>query len=257
MDKLLEYLNLGQYSWGPIATVLSSAFVAGLARGFSGFGASLIFTPLASMSIGPRLAAPLLYVVDLVASVWLIPNAWRNANKREVAVMALGALVGAPIGAYVLDHADSTTIRWMIAATAAPMLILLVSGWRYHGQPRQPITIGVGSISGFLSGLAQIGGPPIVLYWLGGQSHHGRIRANIILFFACTAVFSGISYFALGLFTIETLSLAVLVTPIYGFALWVGLKMFGMVSEKTFRKICYALIALAVFISVPAFDVIR
>lgn len=255
MKELLGLLS--SYPPEMLVTVLSAAFVAGLARGFSGFGAALIFTPLASMSIGPKLAAPVLYLVDLMASASLIPHAWRNANRREVVVMALGAMVGSPLGAYALGHADPTIIRWAIAATTAPMLILLVSGWRYHGEPRKPITVGVGSISGFLSGLAQIGGPPVVLYWLGGQNYHGLIRSNIILFFAYTTVFSGISYLVIGLFTQEALVLSVLVIPVYGFALWLGLKMFGMASEKTFRNICYALIALAVLVSLPVFDGLR
>lgn len=34
------------------------ALCAGLVRGFSGFGAALIFTPLAAATVSPRMAAP-------------------------------------------------------------------------------------------------------------------------------------------------------------------------------------------------------
>ena len=41
-----------------LAALTIAAFVAGLARGFSGFGSALIFMPLASAAIGARVASP-------------------------------------------------------------------------------------------------------------------------------------------------------------------------------------------------------
>ena len=70
------------------------AFVAALARGFSGFGSALIFVPLASAVVGPRMAAPLLLIVDGILTVGFIPDAWRLADKREVGMMAVGATAG-------------------------------------------------------------------------------------------------------------------------------------------------------------------
>jgi uncharacterized protein len=37
----------------PVSVALAAALVAGLARGFSGFGAALIFVPIASAALGP------------------------------------------------------------------------------------------------------------------------------------------------------------------------------------------------------------
>ena len=93
----------------------ASAFIAGLARGFSGFGAALIFVPLASTVVGPMVAAPLLLVTALVLAAGLIPNAWRIANRREVGTMLIGTLVGVPIGAMILARAEPIAIRWTIA----------------------------------------------------------------------------------------------------------------------------------------------
>ena len=58
------------------------AFVSGTARGFSGFGSALIFMPLASSFAAPRLVAALLLVIDFVAAVPLLPDAWRKADPR-------------------------------------------------------------------------------------------------------------------------------------------------------------------------------
>ena len=40
---------------------------------------------------------------------------------------------------------------------------ILASGWRYHGAPRLPITLGVGLFSGVTAGSVLIAGPPVIL----------------------------------------------------------------------------------------------
>src|SRR5436309_7775137 len=95
--------------------ICAIAFVSGTARGFSGFGAALIFMPLASSMAAPRLVAALLLIIDFVAAAPLIPNAWRQADRKATAVIVLGALVGVPIGTYFLTRLDPVTTRWIIS----------------------------------------------------------------------------------------------------------------------------------------------
>src|SRR5690242_13174793 len=91
--------------------LLVTAFVAATARGFSGFGAALIFVPLASTVVDPKVASPLLLITDAVLAVGFIPDALRKAEKREVSIMALGAAIGIPLGTLMLVRLDSTLIR--------------------------------------------------------------------------------------------------------------------------------------------------
>lgn len=251
---MMSALGLDGYPTAALVFLGASAFIAGLARGFSGFGAALIFVPLASTAIRPAMAAALLLVVDIVMAAPLIPNAVRLAEKRDVVTMVGGSLFGVPLGAFVLAHADPVAIRWAIAGLILPLLVLLISGWRYRGKPGPGLTAGVGSVSGFLSGLAQVGGPPIIVYWLGGEGRSTTVRANIVLYFAISTLITLASYLVGGILTTSVLGLAVLIAPIYGFALFLGSHMFGLASEDVFRRVCYALIAAAGLFSIPAFD---
>jgi uncharacterized membrane protein YfcA len=251
---MMSALGLEDYSSASLAYILITAFVAGLARGFSGFGSALIFIPLASSIIGAKLASPLLLVIDFVAAAPLIPNGWRHADRRDVGTMLLGSLTGVPLGTWALTQMDALAVRWMIIALIVPMLALLMSGWRYRGTPTAAITAAVGALAGFFSGVAQVGGPPIVLYWLRDATAAQVVRANIILFFAASSVLTTISYLIGGVLTTAVAGLAVLTGPAFGIGLWLGSHMFGLASEETFRRICYALIALAALISLPLFD---
>ncbi|HEY9215782.1 MAG TPA: sulfite exporter TauE/SafE family protein, partial [Ancylobacter sp.] len=48
---------------------VATALIAGVTRGFSGFGGALIFIPLVSAAFGPRVAAPSLLVIDTVLTL--------------------------------------------------------------------------------------------------------------------------------------------------------------------------------------------
>jgi uncharacterized membrane protein YfcA len=234
--------------------ICTIAFVSGTARGFSGFGSALIFMPLASSIAGPRLVAALLLIIDFVAAAPLIPNAWKQADRKATAVMVAGALVGVPIGTYFLSRLEPVTTRWIISAFVFALLMLLISGWRYRGKDHAAISVGIGGLSGFCSGLAQTGGPPIVGYWLGRPLASTIARANILLFFGASDFFSVVSYALTGLITMDAIKFAFVVGPVYGIGVWFGASLFGRASEKVFRAICYALIAAAVLIGLPALD---
>ncbi len=245
---------LARHSAAAITFLVVAAFIAALARGFSGFGGALIFVPLASAAVGPQTAAPILLVIDGAAQLALLKSAWRTADRREVAIMAAGALIGIPLGAAILAYLDATLLRWAIAALIVAMLALLISGWRYHGRPEAATTVGVGFAAGILSGAVQAAGPPVVAYWLGGSASAAIVRANIILFFFCTSVVAAISYLAAGLLGLDVLILSALTAPAYALGMYVGTRMFGLASERLFRRICLALIAAAALVSLPALD---
>jgi uncharacterized protein len=234
--------------------ICAVAFVSGTARGFSGFGSALIFMPLASSIADPRLVAALLLIIDFIAAAPLLPGAWQKADRKATAVMVTGALIGVPIGTYFLSRIEPVTTRWIISAFVFALLLLLLSGWRYRGKDHAAISVGIGGLSGFCSGLAQTGGPPIVGYWLGRPLPSVIARANILLFFGASDFFSAVSYAAAGLITMDAIRFAFVVGPIYGIGVWFGASLFGKASETVFRAICYALIAAAVIFGLPALD---
>jgi uncharacterized membrane protein YfcA len=251
---MIEALGLAQYSTTSLVFIVVTAFIAGLARGFSGFGSALIFVPLASSVAGPQVASPLLLLIDFSTTLTLIPNAARGADRRDVGIISIGALIGVPLGTMALAWADPLMVRWGIVALIVALLALLISGWRYPGQPTKPVTVSVGLVGGFFGGLAQLGGPPVVLYWLRDAAVAAVTRANIILYFAIADVLIIISYTIGGLWSTAILGLAVITGPLFGLGLWLGSKLFGKASDELFRRICYVLIAVSALISLPIFD---
>jgi uncharacterized membrane protein YfcA len=237
-----------------LAWLVVAALAGGLARGFSGFGAALIFVPLASIALGPQRAAPLMLAMEVFAIAALTPAAWKIADRGEVGWLALGALLGTPAGAWMLVAFDPVALRWGVAAMILGLLALLVSGWRFRGAPTRPVPVGVGVVGGVLGGVAMVAGPPAMAYLLGRSAPPREIRAAFALYLAAGGVFAGIAYAVAGLLTPALLAPMAVALPVYALGIWGGVRMFGLASEVTFRRTCYAMIAFAALVSLPAWD---
>jgi len=254
---MLASLTAAGLSGPALLALVVTAFLSGLGRGFSGFGSALIFMPLASAVISAQMASPLLLIVEMIAAAGLVPGTLHLANKREVTLMVIGSLLGVPLGTLFLLYADPLTVRWMIVGLITPLLALMMAGWRYPHQPTAPVTTAVGGIAGFFGGVAQVGGPPIALYWLRDATAAAVTRASFILYFALADLIILATYLWGGLFTQAVIVLALIAGPAFGIGLWIGTHMFGLASEATFRRVCYAMIAASALISLPIFDGLR
>jgi hypothetical protein len=120
---------------------------------------------------------------------------------------------------------------------------VLALGWRYSGTPGLPTTLAVGGASGVMSGAIGMGGPPVVVFWLAGQANAAQARANTIAFFSVVSIGTQLMYWLNQLLTPTVFVLAALLIPVYGAGLYTGARAFSMVSETTFRRIAFTLVA--------------
>jgi uncharacterized membrane protein YfcA len=237
-----------------LAWFLTATLAGGLARGFSGFGSALIIVPLGSAALGPQVAVPLMLVLESLAIVLLTPAAWRVADRREAGWLALGLVLGTPLGAALLTVLDPTVTRWVVALVIAAMLGLLASGWRLRGPQAGTTALGVGAVGGVLGGIAMVAGPPAIAYLLGRGLPARQMRAAIALYLAAGGICAGVAFAAAGLLNASLLPLMAVGLPTYAIGIAGGVRLFGLASELTFRRVCYAMIALSALLSLPVWD---
>lgn len=213
-----------------------------------------MFIPVANALVGPIVAMPLLMMIDAAMSGPIYAHAFRNCDWLQVKRIAIGAVVAFPIGAHLLIATDPIVVRWVASVLILVSLVLLTSGWRYRGPQTPALCGGVGALSGFLSGFAQIGGPPVVVFWLGSGMPAAKVRANLITYFAIL-IAVGLTIFAWkGLLTANVLWLAVVAAPCFALGIFVGSLLFPLASEVTFRRIAMVLIAFSAISGIPALD---
>ena len=239
----------------PIA--VGFAALAGLVRGFTGFGSALIYMPLVSAVYGPQVAAATLLLIDTVCGFPFAVHSLPYCNRREVTPAMIAGAVALPFGVWALLWIDPLVLRWFIAVLALAALAVLVAGWRYHGRPTLPASLAVGVMAGFGAGAVQIGAPPLLVYWLGGQNSAATVRANIMVYFIMQGVLACALYFYGGLLTAQSVALALLLGLPFGVAMVAGAFWFHGTSDLLYRRVAYVIIAVSGLISLPIFVGLR
>lgn len=234
-----------------VLVALGAALAGGMVRGFAGFGGALVFIPVAAAAVGPAVAAPALLLFDGIGTLPLLRRAWPAADRRVVLPMAAGALVFVPVGTFALLHLDPVPARWLISGLIVAAALLIGAGLRWPGPPRLGASLGVGGVAGFCGGLAQISGPPVVLYLLGGGGTAGATRANLFAFFGINTITSAVTYALSGLFSAEVVVLALLFGPVYALGLFLGSRLFPLAPERFYRRLALGLILAAAVIGSP------
>ena len=228
--------------------------IAGLVRGFSGFGTALIFVPVAGIYLDPRDVIILITLTGIASNAVVLPRAWTQGSRAEVGLLALAAIVTVPLGLWLLELVDKTTVRWVVAAVGACMLAALVSGWRYTGAVTRPTLLAIGGAAGVIGGMTGLTGPVVILFYLAGQAVAQSVRANTILFLAALDVVIIANLLIAGAVTWSLVVLAALLAIPYGATTMIGQRLFDPRHERLYRQLAYAVIALAVVTGLPVWE---
>ena len=237
-------------AWGVLAdwslvAAIAATIVAGLMRGYSGFGTAVILAPVYSLLWGPRAGVPVMLLMELLVSLQLLPGAIKDADRRVVLPLGGAAALATPLGAWILFTADGDTLRRFIGGFVLVFGLLLMSGWRYHGSRPLPLNLFVGTLAGLLKGSTGMSGPPVILYLLAGLEEAKRHRANLILFFATIAIVSVIPPVVGGLVDLPVLVRLAVLLPVMAISVPIGARLFRVIPDRLYRPFAMAVLLVA------------
>lgn len=228
-------------SWQLWAALFATA-IAGLMRGYAGFGTAIILAPVYSALWEPRNGVPVLLLLELVVSIQLLPRAFKDADRRVILPIGGAACLATPIGTFVLLSADPDLLRRFIGGFVLVFGALLMSGWRYHGSRPLPLNVAVGTSAGLLKGATGMSGPPVILYLLSGPEEARQHRANLILFFGLIAVISVLGPALGGLFTWAVLAKCLWILPVQMLCVRIGASLFHIVPIRLYKPFAMAVL---------------
>ena len=223
-------------------TATGVALVAGMVRGFAGFGAAMMMTPVFSALYGPAVGISLCMLLEIVVALPLLPRAVQYVDWRRIGLLMAAAVIGAPLGNLVLTEVSPEPMRWAISAIVLSAVALLASGWRFHGAWRAPVTLAIGATSGFLNGLSGMAGPPIAFYYLAGNETTTRVRANLTTYFVFVDVAALAVFLARDLVHWDTGVLALWLAPAVVAGGLLGERLFPLASEAFYRRLALGLL---------------
>ncbi|MGH1465813.1 MAG: TSUP family transporter [Cognatishimia sp.] len=245
-----EFLQLSLATPGLIWLVMTIA-VAGIVRGFAGFGTSLIFVPIANIFLPATDVVAVIMLTGMGSMVALLPRALKTAEVKDVSLMGGAAILTVPFGLWMLFLLDQVVIRWVATVIASVMLAALVLGWRYKGRIDLKRKLGIGAAAGVFGGMTGLTGPAVILFYLASGTRAAIVRANTILFLAMLDVVIILNMLVTGLLSLRLLGIAIVLTVPYFVTTKLGQALFSPDYERTYRTVAYGVIALAVLTGLP------
>ncbi len=220
---------------GQATALLLAATVAGVLRGFSGFGAALVLAPVVSLIVGTHVAVPAIILSIFVTTVQLFAPTWSQVRWSDQLALSLAGCIGVPAGVVLLIYLDPELMRRSISAVTALFALFLLTGWRSIRPPTRFGSAAMGGLGGVLSGAASIGGPPVIVYLLAGPGSAAQTRASLIYYFAFTQLTAIVMFSIGGLMNWEVVVTAAVVSPSLILGTWAGARLFHLASERIFR----------------------
>ena len=219
------------------------AFVAGLARGFSGFGLSAVLVASAAFVISPKLIIPTAQAMEVIASVALIPSVWRDVNWKWLTPMAAAYALSIPAGVAALAYLPEQALRvgGCVIVFVASLCLLL------NARPKLPdglpLRFGTGLVAGFFAGATSLGGMVASTMLFAVALPAKNLRATLIVLFFGSALYSLLWGAWHGVVSSDTFTRAAwLAVPLLA-GIAAGSHGFRHVSEAGFRKAVLALLA--------------
>jgi len=181
-------------------------FAAYTVFGVTGFGASPITVPVLAHFLPLPFVLSLAAALDLGSAAALGVHTKKQADVRELLVLAPFTIIGLALGVFVCGYA----------------LYIMV-----HRGPRRPLgrawAAPAGLLSGVLGALFGVGGPPYVIYIAGRIPDPTAQRATISQMVALNVGLRVAAFAIAGLFTGRDLWLAIgLLLPVAWAGVWTG-----------------------------------
>ena len=237
-DILAQALALPGVVW-----VFAAAVVAGVVRGFAGFGTAMIFLPVAAQVLSPVWSVAVLAVMDIIGPLPVISRGLREGHPRDLARLVAGTLVALPVGLLVLIAVDPSVFRLAVSVLSLGLLVLLAAGVRYRGEMTPKLVYGTGALAGFLGGAVAIPGPPVILLYMASPHPAQVIRANTMVFLFCYDLLMLAGLALAGHLGAVPVVLGLAVALPYMAGVMAGGWLFRPGRERVYRWVAYGIIA--------------
>ena len=141
-----------------------AVFCAGLVRGATGFGFSMICIVLLTLLLPPAHIAPVIVLWEIAASAGHLPFIYKEADWKALRHLALGVALGTPPGAYCLASVPAAPMTAVINTVVLVLTGMLFFGFKLRQRPGRWGACGVGALTGLINGASANGAERVQLF---------------------------------------------------------------------------------------------
>ena len=212
-----------------------AAVVAGLVRGFTGFGGPAIMMLVLSQLYRPASVLVLVLLVDVVANVQLFVASIRDVRWRTAVPLVVASIIALPAGLYVLLSFDPVLVKRSIALVVGICACVMLTGWRYRHEAGLLVTGAVGALGGLVVGATFIA-LPVIIFLFAGPFPTARARATALTWGVCTSSVLMAFFIWTGELDLSDVRQAAFIAAAYISSAYAGSRLFRRSGERLVRR---------------------
>jgi uncharacterized protein len=231
------------------AAATAIIFLAAIVRGYSGFGFSLLAITALSLIYPPAQVIPSIFMLEIAASIHLLPGLWRDIHWRSLVPLVIGTGIGMPFGLMFLTGVPAAPMQIALGLFVFVVTCLLWQGFALKTMPGNIVSTAAGLAAGVANGAFGIGGPPVILFYFASPAGNIVGRATLVTYFLLSDLV-GLAFLSReNLVTSDTMLRTLMFLPALLAGVWLGARSFKNADPIVFRKWVLALLALLAALS--------
>ena len=234
-----------------LVLIAAVTLLASYVQSVTGFGFGIVAMIFLPNFLQYTEANVLSSILSTVTSVLVIAATYRRIHWKNLIFPLMGSFVA---NYFAVSFAKNAKNDLLILLLGIALFLLSIYFFFYSNKIKIRATwytgLIVGVLSGVMSGLFSIGGPPVVVYYMQSEEDTDQYLATISAYFVFSGIVS-ISLKAASGFITETVGYGIavgLVTMFIGSFL--GKKTRGKVKPQVIRKVVYGFMAVSGLVNV-------
>ncbi|NLB89125.1 MAG: sulfite exporter TauE/SafE family protein [Syntrophomonadaceae bacterium] len=214
--------------------------VASTLQAATGFGFAIMAIPFFLLLFEPYDAIQLNIILSLIICITMVYKIRHDIDKGMLFRLTLGSLIGVFPGLMMLTFFNEQTLKIFVSIILLISVGLLISQVKLKQSIFKEII--VGAVSGLLTSSIGMGGPPLMIYFLGAKTDKATLHATTIAYFIFVSAVSFLLQFWKYSISSNVWVLTLWAIPVLLIGMLIGQWIFARLDQQLFRKIIYILL---------------
>lgn len=225
-------------------------FLTNIVQCITGFAGTVLAMPFSVMLVGYDTAKPVLNLLGLLASVYVVAVCFKSINKRLLFKMTAFMLFGMAAGMFLKRYiAGNPTLLYRLLGTIV-IVFAVLNAVRFYAHKDDirlptPVSLILLLTAGVVHGLFVCGGPLLVTYAGEKIKDKNEFRGTLS---AAWIILNGIMFvtdIVEGSFTLPVIKISLVSALVLVFALIIGNLLSKKMSRALFLQITYVLMLIS------------
>ncbi len=231
-----------------LITLNLAVFAAAALQSATGIGFGVIAGPVLLIVLNDGSAIQISIVLNLLIAVMLAPSIWQLADRRLLARLLVGLIIGSPLGLLIFLKIDLTLLKAFAGLAVMFALFLTVrSNSMPAGSPVKTSAsteqVSIGIVAGIMGASLAMPGP-VPAGWMSSKGFDKEvIRATILVMFVFAYMVAlGLQYGLAGI-SLGTVKFSAMLAPSTIVGIIVGRMISSRLTEQIFRRLLVFILA--------------